>query len=290
VAGQSSDTQSYVPDDGLKLIVYDAKVTDVEAARRARRRRVLETVLAVAVPVAALAFWQLASSQRWIDPILYPAPSKIGSSGISLIRDGSLLRNIDASTVRILSGFAIGAVGGLVVGIPMGSIRFLRHILEPTLNGLYVVPKLAILPVFFSIFGFGDAPKIALVAVTVFFFVWLQAMASVASIPQGFRDAATAMGVGRVQMFGHVTWPYALPQLVVSMRISMGVAVLVTTAAEFISGTSGLGYLIFHSQELFLLDQSYVGIVTVALLGVVLSGLVVLAGRALTPWEDRSSK
>lgn len=268
-------------------IVRRPRHTAAEAARHERRRGAGESALAVGVPVVAVLLWELASRQAWIDPILFPSPSKILSTGWDLVDDGTLRTHVWASTVRIVVGFGLGAAAGLLVGILMGSSRTVRRALEPTLNGLYVVPKLAILPIFFSIFGFGDAPKIALVAVTVFFFVWIHAMESVASVPEGYRDAAKSMGVSRWELFAHVVWPYSLPQLFVSLRLSMGVAVLVTTVAEFITGRTGLGFLIFNSRELFLLDRAYVGIVAVALLGVALAGIVALIGRRLTPWESR---
>lgn len=266
-------------------IVYRPRRSLDEEARYARRRRVLEISLGTGVPIVAFLLWELGSRSGWIDPILFPSPWKIAGTGYTMIVSGDLTPHILASAQVILIGFAFGALGGLGAGIAMGSIRLVRRALEPTLNALYVVPKLAVLPVFFSMFGFGDASKIALVAVTVFFFVWIQAMESVATVPTGYKDAARSMGLWGWGLFGHVVWPHALPQLFVSLRLSMGVAVLVTTAAEFITGRTGLGFLIFNSRELFLLDRAYVGIVTVAVLGVVLAGAVSVVGRLLTPWE-----
>ena len=162
---------------------------------------------------------------------------------------------------------------------------FLRAALEPLLMGLYVVPKLALLPVFLTIFGFDMAPKVALVVVTVFFFVWIDVMESLWRIPAGYLDAARSLDMKRWQQFRHVRLPAIVPTLFVSLRISMGVAVLVTIAGEFIIGGKGLGYFIFSSNQYYQLDRVYAGIVTVALLGVALSWLISVAGRMAAPWN-----
>jgi sulfonate transport system permease protein len=155
------------------------------------------------------------------------------------------------------------------------------------LDALYVVPKLALLPIFLNMFGLGEGPQIALVATTVFFFVWISTMAAVLAVPSGHRDAGQVFGASAWQMFRHVLLPASLPAVLVGARIAAGVAVLVIVASEQIAATNGLGHLIFDARALFQNDVMFVGIVCVAVLGVVFSELVRIAGRLLTPWAPR---
>jgi sulfonate transport system permease protein len=254
-----------------------------------RRRRLVELACAIAVPVGLGLAWQLASSQGWIDARVYPSPVEIGQAGVDLVRDGRLLDDLGATARRVALGWAIGSAAGIILGLAMGSVRLLRRALEPTLDALYVVPKLALLPVLLNMFGLGEGPKVALVAVTVFFFVWIGTMTAVMAVPEGYRETGAAFGASRAQMFRHVLVPGALPQIVVALRVAAGVAVLVIVAAEFIVGDSGLGYLIFNSRALFINDRMYVGIVVVALFGVAFSELIRALGRLVTPWapQDR---
>lgn len=279
VAGRAPTTLSRVP-----------RGTRREETARLRNRRRLEIMLAIGIPAALVLLWQLAVDLSWIDRRIYPAPTRIGSEGWELLADGRLRGDIVATTQRVLGGFALGSLVGFVAGLAMGLSRFVRAALEPMLNALYVVPKLALLPIFLTIFGFGEAPKIILVAVTVFFFVWIQTMEAVVSVPDGFREAAQSLGMSPWQRFRHVLVPGALPQLFVALRIAMGVSVLVIVGAEFIVGDDGVGNLIFVSRQLFINEWVYVGIVTIAIEGVILTSIIDAIGRRCTPWTADTTR
>jgi ABC-type nitrate/sulfonate/bicarbonate transport system permease component len=179
-------------------------------------------------------------------------------------------------------------LSGGVVGFLLGSSRLARAAFEPTLNALYTVPKLALLPLLLLIFGIGEEPKIILIAMTVFFFMWISTMEAVATLSEGYGEAARSFRAGWWTRFRHVTFPAVLPQIFVAMRVSAGVAVLVLVGAEFVQGGNGIGYLIWNSWSLFLADRMYVGITVVALMGVVFSAVIAAVGRAVMPWNSQS--
>jgi sulfonate transport system permease protein len=256
-----------------------------DPGRSQRRRRNIDLVLAVGVPAALLGLWELAARVDWIDARLYPAPTTIVEGGWALATDGRLLDDIWLTVRRVLIGYTIGLILGVVVGILMGTSRMIRSALQSVLDALYVVPKLALLPIFLSMLGFGEAPKIALVVTTVFFFVWISTMAAIMSVPVGYREAASTFGATRWQQFTNVIFPGALPQIFIGARVASGVAVLVIVAAEFIAGGGdGVGYLIFNSRALFQNKQMFVGIVVIAVLGVAFATAIRWLGRLATPW------
>ncbi|MEU1432517.1 ABC transporter permease [Streptomyces sp. NPDC005786] len=260
---------------------------ELHPVRTHRRRRTLEIALAVAVPLLLVLLWQLAAARSWIDERVYPAPSTILADGWDRAADGELWPDVWATLKRVLGGYAIGTVAGYALGLLMGSLALVRAALEPLLDALYVVPKLALLPVFLNMFGLGEGPQIALVAATVFFFVWISTMAAVLAVPTGHREAGQVFGASPWQMFRHILLPASLPAVLVGARIAAGVAVLVIVASEQIAAADGLGHLIFDSRALFQNDVMFVGIVCVAVLGVVFSEVVRIAGRLLTPWAPR---
>lgn len=176
------------------LLVRAPGPQELHPTRARRKRRALELSLAIAVPVVLILLWQLAASQSWIDERIYPAPSTILADGWQRAADGELWPDVWATLKRVLAGYVIGTVSGYLLGLLMGSISLVRAALEPLLDALYVVPKLALLPIFLNMFGLGEGPQIALVAATVFFFVWISTMAAVISVPTGHRDAGQVFG------------------------------------------------------------------------------------------------
>ncbi|MEV5561034.1 ABC transporter permease [Nonomuraea wenchangensis] len=259
-----------------------------EQAAYLRRRKLLQRVLAAGVPLALLSLWELAARAGWADSRVFPAPTMIAEQAVELVRSGRLTGDAWATLQRVLLGFPLGALAGIVLGIAMGLNPYVRSALELMLNGLYVVPKLALLPVFLSFLGFGEPPLVALIATTVFFFVWISTMEAVATIPAGYHEAARSLGLGRVRTFTDVIIPAILPSVFVSLRVGANVAILVIVAAEYIATNTGLGFLIFNSRQLLINGWMYVGIATVAILGVVLSSVIAGMGRLLTPWSQES--
>lgn len=272
-----------------RVVVRRPSGTLAEKQRRQKRRRQLEHISAIAVPLAVLVLWFVSVHRAWVDPLLYPSPEEIVEAAVDLLKDGTLWTNFRITGVRILEGFVLGAAPGMVAGFMMGSIPFLRAALEPSLNALYVVPKIALIPVFITIFGIGELSLVTLEAVTVFFFVWIYTMEAVVSVPEGYRDAARSCGAGKVALVLRVLTPASLPTIFVGLRVAMGVAVLTCVAAEFIQASSGLGYLIINSQNLFIPEYAYLGILCIALMGVALAWLVSCVSRLVCPWQPRQS-
>jgi sulfonate transport system permease protein len=289
--GQS--LQPGLPSSARAAIVRRPGSAERRPASASRRRRTLEIGLGIAVPLALLCLWQAAAINGWIDERLYPRPTNILRKGWEEWQDGTIQEAVWNTTRLCLFGFLYGAIGGLVVGVATGASRWLRAALEPMLNALYTVPKIALLGIMITIFKTGDGPKVALVATTVFFFVWISTMAAVMSVPEGYREAAQTFGAGPWQQFRHVLGPAALPQIFVGLRVAAGVTVLVLVSAEGIlvsSQSETVGGMIFNARLTASFTMMYLGIVLSALLGVVFVLVVRWVGRLCTPWapEDRS--
>jgi ABC-type nitrate/sulfonate/bicarbonate transport system permease component len=242
--------------------------------------------LAIGIPIALFALWQWGADSGRIDTKFFPAPTTIWTTAVDMFESGELQHAVWVSTWRVLQGFAWGSVIGVAVGLLMGMSRTLRAALDPLLTALYTVPKLALLPLLLLIFGLGDGPKIILIAITVFFFMWISTMAAIIGVPDGYREAATSFGASRLQMLRQVLFPAALPEIFVGLRISAGVSILTLVAIEFVNATDGIGYTIWFSWSLFLAQKMYVGIVVVALMGLIFTSVIRWIGKKLTPWAS----
>ena len=259
---------------------------EADPVRFLKRRRRTDNLLRFGVPLLLLVLWQLFSMAEVLDRRFFPAPTEIARALVDAVKSGVLQDAVWVSVRRMLIGYVIGSAVGILAGFALGVVRPLRIAFEPVLSALYTVPKLAILPLLLLIFGLGDTPKILLIAMSVFFIVCISTTASVWGLSEAYREPARSFGAPPLKTFGHVLLPAVLPEIFVSLRIAAGTAVLVLIGIEFVQGGEGMGWLIWNSWQLFLADRMYVGIVTVAVIGVIFQTLVKWIGRMLTPWAS----
>lgn len=263
----------------------------LEGARQhARRSRSLDTALAVATPIVLLVAWQLAASSHAINPKIFTPPIRILRTAKSLIAAGTLGADLAITTARLAAGYAIGAALGVVVGIALAVVRPLRAALSPLFAALYAIPQIALLPLLLVIFGLGETAKIITVAAVTFFVVELNTLGAVRRVPPELIEAGTAYGAVGWRRFRHILLPGAAPGIFTGLRVAVALALVVVTATEFVAANSGLGYLVWNSWQLFEPADMYVGLVTIALVGVIATGIVVAVERVLLPWTRRRAR
>jgi NitT/TauT family transport system permease protein/sulfonate transport system permease protein len=257
---------------------------EIDPQRFRRRRRRIDRLLGIGLPVVLMALWQVCSELGWFDSRFFPPPSRIWTAGVELVDSGRLQSDLWVSTRRVLLGFSIGTVTGVAAAVALQASRLVRAAVEPLTYALWTVPKLALLPMLLLIFGIGETPIVILIVINCFFLVFIPTLAAMTSIPLAYREVAESFRVSRWQMFRHVVFPCALPHIFVALRLTAGASILVLVAVEFVQSQSGLGYLIWNSWSLFLADRMYVGIVVVAVAGALFTMVVSAVGRRLTRW------
>lgn len=256
--------------------------------REFRRERALKTrdlLLAVLTPLVLLACWEVAARSGLVDPRLFTPPTEIIARGSEMIADGELWGHIAATSLRLLSGFVIGSALGIVAGLVMGVWRPVRAALAPTFTALYALPKIAILPLLLLIFGLTETPKVLAVVISVFFVVQINTLAGIVQIDGRILEAARAYKATGWRLFLYILLPGATPSIMTGLRVSAGMSVIVVTAVEFVASNDGLGYLIWNSWQLFQPKDMYVGLITVSLIGALMTGLIILLERVLLPWQ-----
>ncbi len=266
--------------------VLDEALHALDAAERRRRR--LDVTLAVATPAALLVMWQAAADTHWIDPKIFTPPTTIARSAGHLIAAGTLQSDLAITLARLVVGFAVGAAAGIVVGILLGLSRPLRSAFSPLFTGLYAFPQIALLPLLLVIFGVGETAKVLTVVAVTFFVLEINVVRAVRGFDPRLVEAGHAYGARRLRLFRHVLLPGIMPAIFTGLRVSIALALVVITATEFVASTNGLGYLVWNSWQLFEPDYMYVGLITIALVGVVLTGIIVAAERLALPWLRRS--
>ncbi|MDR7521773.1 MAG: ABC transporter permease [Armatimonadota bacterium] len=248
-----------------------------------------DRLLAAGAPLLLLALWEAAVGIGLLDARLFPPPSSVAVTLYRLVAGGEVVRHAAVTVLRVLAGFGIGASAGLVGGLLLGAIRPLRAALEPTISALYVIPKVAILPLVMLIFGLGEASKIAIVAIATFFIVIINTTAAVVGVEPIYLEAGRAFGARGTQLFAHVVLPGSLLAIVTGLRLALGTALIVVIAAEFVATQEGIGYFIWHAWNTLRPEELFAGFIVIGGLGMLSYAAIRWVGRLVMPWleEDR---
>ncbi|HEY0613880.1 MAG TPA: ABC transporter permease [Candidatus Elarobacter sp.] len=240
----------------------------------------------IAAPLSLIALWQIAVSTRFLNPGLFPPPTAIAANFVQYAASGELATNASATLSRLAIGLVLGGVPGTLLGLAMGMSRWVRAYFGPVIGLLYPIPKIAILPLFYFLFGTGDAAKWAAVAVGVFFLMAINTEAGVRQIEEIYLDVARAYRIRPASFFLRVLLPGALPNIYAGAKLSIGIGIVLAVAAEYQLTRSGLGYAIFNAQQVLDVERLYAALVAVSLLGFGLSVLLDRIETLAIPWRS----
>lgn len=264
---------------------------EIESASPSGRRRPLSRLLrpfvGMVVPVVLAAGWELAVRFGFSSGRLVPPPSVIFRTFADLASTGELQRHTLATFMRVAAGFGIGLVVGTLAGAITGYSRFTHRLVDPTLQALRAIPSIAWVPLFILWLGIFEASKIALIAVGVFFPVYLGVMGAVQSVDRKIVEVGRIFRLSGTQMVRRILLPAVLPSYVVALRSGLGLGWMFVVAAEFMGASEGLGYLLVDGQQLGKPAQIVAAILAFALIGKATDWLIVGATMPFLRWEDR---
>jgi NitT/TauT family transport system permease protein len=247
--------------------------------------RARDRLLSIASPVGLLLLWEICAHVGFIDTRFFPAPSSVIVALIEMVKSGALITHTAVSLQRLAWGTLLGGAPALVLGIVMGLNRPVRAIFDPLIAATYPIPKSAILPLALLIFGLGEASKIFMVAIGVFFPVAINATTGVLEINKIYLDVGQNFKASRWNTFWTIALPGALPVIMTGFKLGIGIGLVLIAVAEMIGAKSGLGYMIWSAWETFSVEQMYVGLFTIAIIGYVITlGLNELE-RLIVPWK-----
>jgi taurine transport system permease protein len=265
----------------------------VPGPRGDRRRRLALRLLALAV---LYALWELAA-RTTRNPTFIPPPSAVWHQLVvtSSIHDGVrgysghlLIEHLGVSLRRILIGSVVGVAGGLLLGVVMGTVSWIRVVAEPVVTFVRALPPLAYFSLFIIWFGIDETPKLWLLSIAALPPVAVATAAAVYGAPTGLVEAARALGAGRAQVIRDVVLPSALPEIFTGIRLAVGVAYSSVVAAETINGVPGIGGMVRDAQRYSQTDVVVLGLFAIGLSGLLIDALLRTAENRLIPWRGRS--
>jgi ABC-type nitrate/sulfonate/bicarbonate transport system permease component len=214
-----------------------------------------------------------------MNPVLLPTPGEVVAVTVAALRDGTLLRNLLTSLARVVQGFGIAAAAALTLGTLAALCAPLRLMLEPVIEFVRPIPPLAFLPMFLVWFGLGEPSKVAFIAYTTFFPMFVGVAAGVLRVDVMLLRAAASLGATRADLVRRVVLPAALPGIVVALRLGFGLALFVIVGAEFIGADAGLGNLIMEGRTYFNPPVIVMGALVLGFLGSLVNALLLTVER-----------
>ncbi|WP_332692267.1 ABC transporter permease [Bosea sp. (in: a-proteobacteria)] len=261
-----------------------ASVPAAVPAKRAGNARL--RLAGLVLPVAIAVIWELLVRAGIANGRLMPPPSVVGATLWQLAVSGELATHAAATLWRVLAGFGLGAAAGTVLGALTGALPVARGLLDPTLQALRAIPSIAWVPLFILWFGIFEASKVALIAVGVFFPIYLGVAAAILSIDRKIVEVGRVFRLGRLAMVRRVLLPAILPDWFTALRGGLGLGFMFVVAAEIMGASEGLGYLLVDGQQLGRPATIIAAIISFAVLGKLADGLLVALARPFLRWQD----
>jgi sulfonate transport system permease protein len=273
---------------GMTVSAEQTPTTETAAPKRSGwdPARLTGPLLGLALPVGLALLWEIAVRMGLSDGRLVPPPSRVYEQFAELARTGELFRHIIATLLRVAVGFALGTVAGTVLGALASYSSLVRRLVDPTLQGLRAVPSIAWIPLFILWLGIFETSKVALIAVGVFFPVYLGVTSAILSVDRKIVEVGRAFRLSGLAMVWRILLPAVLPTYVVSLRAGLGLGWMFVIAAEFMGASEGLGYLLIDGQQLGKPAEIVAAIIAFAVIGKATDWLIVVATTPFLRWED----
>ena len=242
------------------------------------------------VPLLIILIWQIACVTGFVSARVLPAPTDVAVAGWKLLLSGELITNIWVSFWRASVGFLIGGSIGFAFGLANGLSQLSNKLTDTTLQMVRNVPHLALIPLVILWFGIDESAKLFLVALGVFFPIYLNTLHGIKTVDPQLIEMGRIYGMTNSELFRRVIFPGALPSIFVGLRFALGIMWLTLIVAETIAASSGLGYMAMQAREFMLIDVVVLSILIYALLGKVADSTARVLERFTLSWHPAFQK
>lgn len=229
--------------------------------------------------------WQVLVVLRVLDPLFFPAPSKVAEKLAAMFSSGELERALYATLGRTALGLLAGMAGGGLVSILLSVSPLMRTAMQPLVSALYSTPRLTMLPMVMLVFGVNETSRLALVALSAGLVIVIQISDAVRSVSRAYVDLAANYGASRAVIVRKVYLPACLPQIFTALRLCTGRALVLTISIEMLSSNDGIGSLIWLSWQTFATEKLYASVLVAGALGLITGPLFHLLERRFVPWR-----
>lgn len=253
-------------------------------------KRLTWTLMTLSIVIPICLWWIVSSwvvSSSGSNSMFLPTPVQVLGAIQKLWSDGTLLKDIQFSMFRVLTGFFLAAVISIPLGTLMGTFASVRSLVEPILGIIRYMPAPAFIPLLILYFGLEELPKILLIFIGTLFFNTLMVMDAVKFVPKELIETTYTLGGRRSQVLLQVIFPYLVPAIIDACRVNMAAAWNLVIVAELVAATEGLGKRITVAQRFLRTDEIFAGLIVIGLIGLAIDLLFRLLLRVSCRWVTK---
>ncbi|WP_208588029.1 ABC transporter permease [Gracilibacillus suaedae] len=268
-----------------------SEVRGKKASIKKKKDSLVKTVfMGSIIPVLLIIIWEILCRAGVVPSNQLPAPSTIVEKIISMAQDGSLWGHVWITTYRVLVGFVIGTVAAIVLGSFVGFYKKAEQLFDPMIQAFRSIPSLAWVPLFILWLGIGETSKVTMIAVGVFFPVYLNIVSGILGVDRKLIEVGKMYGLNTLQLVKRIILPASLPSFLVGMRSGLGLGWMFVVAAELMGASQGLGFLLVFGQNMSSPETILASIILFAIIGKITDWILKLVEDRSLHWQDRLEK
>lgn len=247
--------------------------------------RAKKTIYGLLIPVIIFTAWYLYTTYSNVPASLLPKIQNVAGAFSEMVSDGQLQSDLSVSFIRVIKGFIVSGVIGIVLGAIMGMSQKAHAMLLPTITAIRQIPVIAWIPLIILWVGIGEASKVVIIVIAASFPVMINTLSGFTSTPSGYVEVARLYNLNRWQTFVKVYLPHSLPQMLTGLKLGLSVSWMALVASELIAASSGIGYRMNDARSLMRSDKVIVCMIVIGLIGIVMDKAISIIFEAITPWE-----
>jgi sulfonate transport system permease protein len=255
-----------------------------------KKNFVRKTALGLIIPILVVLCWYYASCYSGIPEGILPSISKVGNTCKNMIASGQLQTDLLVSFGRVLKGFLLAAILGVILGSLMGMSRTIRELFTPVITVIRQIPIIAWIPLIILWCGIGEKSKVVIIVIAAFFQILVNTESGMENTPEGYIEVAKLYQLNPWMTFIKVYLPYAIPQILVGLRLGLSVSWMAVVAAEMIAATTGIGYRMSNARSMMQADVVIVCMIVVGIVGILMDKVIGMVFRLITPWQKSDKK
>lgn len=271
--------------EGLAIGIKKEK-TLKKSNHNIENKRIYNYINFAILPILILVLWIIATNLELFSSAILPSISTVFDSLKSQLISGQLIKDIGISLLRVLEGYLIAAILGVSLGVIMGISDKINNFFFLTFSSMRQIPMLAWIPLIVLWFGIGESSKIIVIVLAAFFPVLLNTMNGIKRADKKLIEVGNMYNLSNWKLFTKIYFPSALPSIFVGLKLGLGISWMAVVGAEIIASSSGIGYRMNDARSLMQPEVVFVGMIVIALIGIIMDQLLTRISKKITPWEN----